>query len=141
MVTTLKIVIQKFLLKTKNVDWSVTVLDDTGKGCENITAIHGFTISVQVLIFPFFSCKSLLWNEQTQRADSRWQQQSYFTTTSINFSIIYFQIGIMLQLNYQWPNQVLLSRYSMVLKGILFWFTFSYDSLLLKERVPKTQGS
>ena len=64
-----------------------------------------------VLIFPLFSCKSLLWNEQTQRADSRWKQQSYFTTTSINFSPIYFQIGIMLRLNYyQWPNQALLSN-------------------------------
>ena len=45
-------------------------------------------------------CKSLFWNEGTQLVDSRWQQQSYFTSTSSNFSIVYFQIGIVLQLKY-----------------------------------------
>ena len=72
--------------------------------------IHGFTILVPVLIWLVFwqllqrngkiLSKSLFWNEQTQRADSRWQQESYFTSTLINFSIIYFQIGIIFQLNY-----------------------------------------
>ena len=82
-------------------------------------AIHGISISVPVLILPVFRelllrygkllSKSLFWNERKQRADSRWQQESYFTSTSINFSTIYFQIDIIFQLNYyQWPNQVLL---------------------------------
>ena len=49
--------------------------------------------------------KSLFWNERTQGADSRWEQQSYFTSTSSNFSIIYFQIDIVFQLKYyQSPN-------------------------------------
>ena len=51
------------------------------------TTIHGFTISVQVLLLPIFrqfllrngkiSSKSLFWNERTQRADNRWQQQLF----------------------------------------------------------------
>ena len=77
--------------------------------------------SVSVLILPVFrqllqrngsiSIKYLFWNEGTQRADSRWQQQVYFTSISINFSIIYFQIGIAFHLKYyQEPNQVSLSK-------------------------------
>ena len=77
--------------------------------------LHRFTISVPVLIWPIFWqlllrngkiwSKSLFWNEQTQGADSRWEQQSYFTSTSSNFSIIYFQIDIVFQLKYyQSPN-------------------------------------
>ena len=38
--------------------------------------------------------------EQAQRPDNRWQQQNYFTSTSSNFSNIYFQIGIAFQLKY-----------------------------------------
>ena len=60
--------------------------------------IHGFTISVLVLILPVFRqlllwngkiwSKYLLWNVRTKRADSKGQQESYFTSTLINFSII-----------------------------------------------------
>ena len=74
------------------------------------STLHRFTNSVPVLILPIFwklflrngkiLSKPLFWNKQTQHADSRWQQHSYFTSTSINFSIIYFQIGSVLQLNY-----------------------------------------
>ena len=54
------------------------------------------------------SSLSLFWNKH---ADSRWQQQSYFRSTSSDFSIIYFQIGIVFQLKYyQYPNQALLSN-------------------------------
>ena len=61
--------------------------------------LHGFTISVLVLILPVFRClllrngnvssEYLFWNERPQRADSKWQQESYFTSTLINFSIIF----------------------------------------------------
>ena len=61
--------------------------------------LHGFTISVLVLILPVFrylllrngnvSSEYLFWNERPQRADSKWQQESYFTSTLINFSIIF----------------------------------------------------
>ena len=65
--------------------------------------IHGFTISFSVLILPWFwqmllrnwkiSSKSLFWMWK-QRANSRWQQQSYFTSILNNFSSRNFQIGI-----------------------------------------------
>ena len=73
------------------------------------STIHRFTVSVPVLILPVFrqlllingiiSSKSLFSNEQTQCLDSRRQRQSYFTSTSINFSILYFQIDIIFLLN------------------------------------------
>ena len=76
---------------------------------EKLWLIRGFTISVSVFSLPVFrqlllrngkiSSKYLFWNEKTQRADDRWQQQSYFTSTSINYSIMYFQIGIIFQLS------------------------------------------
>ena len=90
--------------------------------------MHGFTISVPVLIlsifipiahlyYPFItitqlllrngkiSSKSVFWIERTQRAISRWQQQSYFRSFLNNFSIIHFQIGIIIWFNcYQQPN-------------------------------------
>ena len=51
------------------------------------------------------SSKCLIWNEWTQQTDGKWQQESYFTSTLINFSIIYFQTGNIIELNYyQWPN-------------------------------------
>ena len=66
--------------------------------------------SISVLILSVFrhlllrnwkiSSKSLFWNKWTQHADRRWQQESYFTSTLINCSIIYLQIGIIFQLNY-----------------------------------------
>ena len=68
--------------------------------------IHRFTISVLVLVLPVFLqlllrnrkilSKFLFRNGWTQHADSRWQQEGYFTSTLI-FSIIYFQIGIIFQ--------------------------------------------
>ena len=92
------------------------------------------------------SGKSLFWNERTQRAHSRWQQESYFT----NFSIIYFQIGIIFQLNYYIPvtkpsitykqKEITFCRYNMAFTGMLCRFTIRYDSLLLKEHVQRTQG-
>ena len=55
------------------------------------STIHGFTISVPILILLVFrqlllrngkiSSKFLFWNERTQRADSRRQQESYFRST------------------------------------------------------------
>ena len=76
---------------------------------KNSWLIRGFTISVSIFSLPVFrqlllrngkiSSKYLFWNEKTQRADDRWQQQSYFTSTSINYSIMYFQIGIIFQLS------------------------------------------
>ena len=60
--------------------------------------MHGFTISVLVLILPVFRhlllwngkilSKYLFWNVRTKRPDSKWQQESYFTSTLIYFSII-----------------------------------------------------
>ena len=55
-----------------------------------ISLIHWFTISVPVLTLPVFrqlllrngNISSLFWNEWTQRAESRWLQQSYFTSIS-----------------------------------------------------------
>ena len=115
--------------------------------------------------YPFFwwlllrngkiSSKSLFWNDRTQRSDSRWQKQSYFTSTWIKFSITYFH-----DLFSNWyytltqllsvTKQVLLSNklteYSAETVWLLqAWFAnllgISYDSLLLKEHVPSTQGS
>ena len=83
--------------------------------------IHGFIISVPVLVLPIFrqlllrnrkiSCKSLFWIERTLSANNRWQQQSYFKGFLNNFDITHFNIGIILRFNcYQQPNQLLLNN-------------------------------
>ena len=61
--------------------------------------IHGLTTSVTVFILPVFGqlllrngkilSKSLFWKERTWRADSRSQHESHFTSTLVNFSIIF----------------------------------------------------
>ena len=69
-----------------------------------IMSTQGFAISVPVLILPIFrrlllrnskfSSKCLFSNEQTQRADSRWQQQTYYKSILNKFDIIQFQIAL-----------------------------------------------
>ena len=122
--------------------------------------IQGFTISVPVLTLPVFrqlllrngkiSSKSLFWNERTRRTDSRWQQESYFTSTLISFSITLFQIGVIFWLNYYrrvtkssvtCQIETIFCRYSIAFKGMYCRSTISYDSLLLEEHVPKAKRS
>ena len=99
-----KFPVGKFPIKTK-----LERKFPVGKFTIRTKLIHEFTISVPVLILPVLRrcCYetekfrvNLCFETRTQRADSRWQQESYFTSTLIYFSIIYFQIGITFQLNY-----------------------------------------
>ena len=74
--------------------------------CKQNNFIHGYTVSVPVLILPIILVvvvkkwrnfdKIFVLNrahEQTHRPNSRWQQQSYFTSFLNNFAT-YFRIGI-----------------------------------------------
>ena len=132
-------------------NFQITKFQPQGCLAFDFLPIHGFTISVPVLILPVFwqlllrngkiSSKCLFWNERTQRADSRWQQQSYFTSISINFSIIYMfklvlyfnSVIISNQIKYYLArNRGIFCKYSIA--------TVSNDSFLLKEHVPRIQG-
>ena len=72
--------------------------------------IHGFTTSVPVLILPAFwqlllrnkksSSKCLFWNKQTQRADNRWEQKSYFTSTLISLTLVLYNSKMALCFNW-----------------------------------------
>ena len=83
--------------------------------------LHGFTISVLVLVLPIFPqlllrnekilSKSLLSIEWTQHVNSRWQQRSYFTSFSSNWDIICFQIDIIIRFNcYKQSDHILLNQ-------------------------------
>ena len=115
--------------------------------------IHGFTISVPVLVFFVFrqlllsngkiSSKYLFWNERTQRADGRWQQESLVLFTFklvlyFNWIIISDQTKDYLPINRDKFLQIQYGfyRYALQIHYQLWWAR--YDSLLLKEHVPRT---
>ena len=90
--------------------------------------------------YPFFGrcwngvnlSKSLFWNERTQRAHSRWQLQSYLTSTSINFISIIFS-------KWYYSNSIVIGNqikfYVAINRGnFLCRFTISFDGLLLTEQ-------
>ena len=121
-----------------------------------ISLIHWFTISVPVLTLPVFrqlllrngNISRLFWNEWTQRAESRWLQQSYFTSISklvlnVFKIVLYFKsiINSNQIKNYWAIIEGIFYRYSMAFADMLCRFTISYDGLLLKEYVPITQRS
>ena len=81
------------------------------ESCFTILLIRRFIISAPVLILPIFfgsfcyetkkvTSKALFWNERRQWTNITWKQRFYFTSTSTNFSITNFQIGIIFQLNF-----------------------------------------
>ena len=72
--------------------------------------IHGFAISVSLLILPifwqFFVLKRA--TERIKIANSRLHQQSYFISFLNDSNIMHFRIGIIFRFGcYQQPNQVL----------------------------------
>ena len=87
-------------------------------------------------------------SEQTQLANSRWQQRSYFTSFLNNFIIIDFWIGIILRLNcYQQPNKALENLRKLNQENFLqmqYGFHIQVHALqihycLLEKHLPKTQ--
>ena len=110
---------------------------------------HIICFSAIVLRNGKISSKSLFWNKQKQCADSRWKQQSYFTSISINFSIfklvVYFSSIIISQIKYY----LVINRGSFLQIQCYFYrhaleihcHLLTYDGVLLKKYIPRTKGS
>ena len=117
--------------------------------------IHGFKISVPLLVLVVFwqllrrngqiSSKSLFWKQRTQRTDN---SKVISKTLQLTLVLYIFKLAyVSTQLLSVTRSSINLQdiggifcRYSMAFTNMFCRFTISYDSLLLKEHVPRTQG-
>ena len=131
----------------------ISFLHDTKK------VIHGFTM---VLILPVFrqlllrnrkmSCKSLFWNERTQRTVSR--NNSKLTSQALQLTLVLYIFKLVLYFNLIIVSNEI-KYYLAINRGNFLQIRYGFhrhnfqihsqlamsDGLLLKEHVPRNQGS
>ena len=134
----------------------ISFLRDTKK------VIHGFTILVRVLILPVFrqlllrnrkmSSKSLFWNERTQRTVSR--NNSKITSQALQLTLVLYIFKLVLYFNLIIVSDEI-KYYLAINRGNFLQIQYGFhrhnfqihsqlamsDGLLLKEHVPRNQGS